>query len=148
MACLAAGPLPQAAQAHAEIRLETISGYQEFLDLEPVWNQVAEAAGLDHPFLEHVWVRTWWECFGAGSTLHILVVKAGGQTVAIAPLILTTIQMFGVSVRRLGFFYNAHVSRADFIVGKRREEVYHAIWTHLAKNRCWDLLQLCQLPES
>ena len=53
------------APAHAEIRVETITGYQAFLDLEPVWNEVAEAAGLDHPFLEYAWVRTWWECFGA-----------------------------------------------------------------------------------
>ena len=35
------------------IRVETISDCQAFLDLEAVWNEVAEAAGLDHPFLEH-----------------------------------------------------------------------------------------------
>ncbi len=148
MACLAAArPLPEVAPAHAEIRVETISDYQAFLDLEPVWNEVAEAAGLDHPFLEHTWVRTWWECFGAGSTLRILVLKAGDQTVAIAPLILTTIRMWGIKVRRLGFFYNAHVPRADFLIAERPEEVYRAIWSHLSRSRDWDLLQLCQLPE-
>jgi CelD/BcsL family acetyltransferase involved in cellulose biosynthesis len=56
--------------------------------------------------------------------------------------------MCGVKIRRLGFFYNAHVPRADFIVGRRHREVYHAIWKHLVQNRSWDLLQLCQLPES
>jgi CelD/BcsL family acetyltransferase involved in cellulose biosynthesis len=132
---------------HAEIRVETISDYQAFLDLEPVWNQVAEAAGLDHPFLEHAWVRTWWECFGAGSTLQILVLKAGDRTVAIAPLILTPIRMWGIKVRRLGFFYNAHVPRADFLIAQRPEEAYRAIWNHLSRSRTWDLLQLCQLPE-
>ena len=80
MACLVTPrPLSEPALLHEEIRVETISDYQEFLDLEPVWNEVAEAAGLDHPFLEHAWVRTWWECFGAGSTLQILVLKAGDQ---------------------------------------------------------------------
>jgi CelD/BcsL family acetyltransferase involved in cellulose biosynthesis len=148
MACLAtARPLTQAVPDHAEIRVETISDYQAFLDLEPVWNEVAEAAGLDHPFLEHTWVRTWWECFGAGSTLRILVAKAGDQTVAIAPLILTPIRMWGLKVRRLGFFYNAHVPRADFLVAQRAEDAYRAIWNHLAQTRDWDLLQLCQLPE-
>ena len=74
MACVAAAdPLSKAAPVSAAIRVETISDYQAFLDLEPVWNEVAEAAGLDHPFLEHAWVRTWWECFGAGSALRILV---------------------------------------------------------------------------
>jgi CelD/BcsL family acetyltransferase involved in cellulose biosynthesis len=139
--------MPQAASVHAEIRVETISDYQAFLDLEPVWNEVAEAAGLDHPFLEHAWVRTWWECFGAGSTLRILVAKAGDQTVAIAPLILTPIRMWGIKVRRLGFFYNAHVPRADFLIARRPEDACLAIWNHLARTRDWDLLQLCQLPE-
>jgi CelD/BcsL family acetyltransferase involved in cellulose biosynthesis len=148
MACLAtARTLTETAPARVEIRVDTISDYQEFLDLEPVWNIVAETAGLDHPFLEHAWVRTWWECFGAGSTLRVLVVKAGDQTLAIAPLILTPIRMWGIKVRRLGFFYNSHVPHADFLIAQRPEDAYRAIWNHLARTRDWDLLQLCQLPE-
>lgn len=148
MASLAAvRPLPEAVPVHAEIRVETISGYQQFLDLEPTWNEVAEGAGLDHPFLEHVWVRTWWECFGAGSTLQILIVKVGDQPIAIAPLILTPTRMWGIKVRRLGFFYNAHVPRADFLVAQQSKEVYRAIWNHLSRSCDWDLLQFCQLPE-
>lgn len=148
MACLAtAGVLPEAASVHGEIRVETVTDYQAFLDLEPVWNELAAVASLDHPFLEHVWIRTWWECFGAGSSLRILVVKAGDRTVAIAPLILTSVRMWGIKVRRLGFFYNAHVPRADFLIAQRAEEVHRAIWNHLNQTRGWDLLQLCQLPE-
>ena len=148
MTCLAADEnLAEASSVHAEIRVEMVSNYQAFLDLESVWNEVAEAAGLDHPFLEHAWIRTWWECFGAGSTLHILILKAGDQPIAIAPLILTPIRMWGIKVRRLGFFYNAHVPRADFLVAQRAEEVYGAIWSYLSRSGGWDLLQLCQLPE-
>jgi CelD/BcsL family acetyltransferase involved in cellulose biosynthesis len=135
------------AAVHAAIRIEAITGPQSFLDLEPVSNEVAEAAGLDHPFLEYAWVRTWWEAFGAGSTLHVLVLWAGDRPIAIAPLILTPVRMWGIKVRRLGFFYNAHVPRADFLIAERPEEVYRAIWAYLSRNRFWDLLQLCQLPE-
>lgn len=131
----------------AEVRIETITGYQPFLGLEQVWEEVAEAAGLEHPFSEFAWVRTWWECFGAGSTLHVLVVWAGDRPIAIAPLILTPIRMLGMKVRRLGFFYNAHVPRADFLIAERPAEVYRAIWAHLSRNRTWDVLQLCQLME-
>ena len=148
MTCLATeANVPEASGVHAEIRVQTVSDYQEFLDLEPVWNQIAEAAGLDHPFLEHAWIRTWWECFGAGSTLQILVLKTGDQPIAIAPLIVTPIRMWGIKVRRLGFFYNAHVPRADFIVARWPEEAYRAIWSHLFHKCSWDLLQLCQLSE-
>jgi len=125
------------------IRAETISDYQAFLDLAPAWNEAVRAAGIDHPFLEHAWLRTWWECFGEGSSLHIVIVKEGDEIVAIAPLILTPVRMFGIPVRRLGFFYNAHVPRAGFI-----GDAYRAIWDHLLSERkSWDVLQLCQLPE-
>jgi CelD/BcsL family acetyltransferase involved in cellulose biosynthesis len=129
------------------LRVEAVTGYEAFLELEPAWNRLVEAAGIDHPFLEHVWVRTWWECFGSGGTLHILVVKAGDEPIAIAPLILTRVRMWGIPVRRLGFFYNAHVPRAGLIVARRNAEAYRAIWSHLASQQSWDLLQLCQLPE-
>jgi CelD/BcsL family acetyltransferase involved in cellulose biosynthesis len=55
--------------------------------------------------------------------------------------------MWGIKVRRLGFFYNAHVPRADFLIAQRPQEAYRAIWDHLSKRRDWDVLQLCQLPE-
>ncbi len=130
-----------------EIRVEAISDYRAFLNLEPVWDRLVAKAGLEHPFLEHAWARTWWECFGRGSKLHILLVTAGDDPIAIAPLILTETHMWGVPLRRLGFLYNSHVPRADFIIGSQREEAYAAIWRHISTNRCWDLLQLCQLPE-
>jgi len=140
--------LPAKVAGRAEkITVETISNYQAFLDLEPVWRDVAEAAGCDHPFLEHAWVRTWWESFGAGSTLHILVLRAGKRPIAIAPLMLTPVRMYGVKVLRLGFLYNAHVPCADFLISDRPDEVYRAIWTHLSHNRRWDVLQLCQLAD-
>ena len=133
--------------ATSAISVETVSDYSAFLKLEPVWNQLVEAAEIEHPFLEHAWVRTWWESFGSGSTLNVLVLKADGEPIAIAPLILTSTRMFGIKIRRLGFFYNSHVPRADFIIASRRKDVYRAIWKHLSENRGWDLLQLCQLPE-
>ena len=36
--------LLEGAPVQAEIRTETITDHQSFLDLEPVWNEVAEAA--------------------------------------------------------------------------------------------------------
>jgi CelD/BcsL family acetyltransferase involved in cellulose biosynthesis len=148
MALVAA--LPQTAERlglEPALRVEAVTGYESFLALEPAWNQLVDRAGIDHPFLEHVWVRTWWECFGCGSTLHILIVNAGDEPIAIVPLIFTQVRMWGIPVRRLGFFYNAHVPRSGLIIGRRNPEAYRAIWSYLASHRSWDLLQFCQLPE-
>ncbi len=140
-------PGVEASRRTEDLSTETITDYRAFLALAPIWSEVAEAAGLDHPFLEHAWVRTWWESFGDGATLHILVIRAGGRPIAIAPLMLTLVRIGGFKVRRLGFLYNAHVPCADFLISERPDEVYRVIWDHLSQNRSWDVLQLCQLAD-
>ena len=118
-----------------------------FRALEGEWNDAVVRAGIPHPFLRHEWVRTWWDAFGAGSRLHILVVRNDGQTAAIAPLMFERAYMYGVPVRRLRLVHNDHTPRTDVIVCDRREETYRALWHALQEGRQrWDVLQLSQLP--
>ena len=119
-----------------------------FHDLEAEWNDTVERAGLTHPFLRHEWIRTWWECFGAGARLHIVIVRAGGRIAAIAPLMAETVWMYGLPIRRLRLLHNDHTPRADFIVAERPDESYRAMWTALHQTSAgWDVLQLGQLPQ-
>lgn len=133
-----------------EIHLQVVSDYSEFVALEPVWDRVLKAADQEHrhPFLEFCWARTWWDCFGRGSTLQIIVLWRNDEPIAIAPLMLSRTRLSGVPVRCLGFLYNSHVPRADFLIGKYSEQAYRAIWRYLSTHRCWDILQLCQLQET
>jgi CelD/BcsL family acetyltransferase involved in cellulose biosynthesis len=130
-----------------DLHVEVVSDPQEFAALEPLWNQLIDEARPGHPFLEHSWVRTWWECFGHAMRLQILLVTRGGRVVAIAPLVEDSVRMFGVTLRRLGFFYNSHVPRQEFLVAQYAEEAYTAIWNHLGRGSRWDILQLNQLEQ-
>lgn len=135
--------------APAELTVETVSDWQSFLDLQPVWDRLVEEAGLDYPFVTHEWVREWWQSFGADKRLHILVAKAGAEPIAIAPLMLSRARMYGLKVRRLEFIYNVHTPRFDFIVARRAEECYRALWNCLVQQKAqWDVLELCQLTTS
>jgi CelD/BcsL family acetyltransferase involved in cellulose biosynthesis len=147
MALAATAPVARLTVPAPRLHARVISTFTEFLALELVWNRLVEQAAISHPFLEHPWIRTWWECFGEDSKLHIIVITEGERPIAIAPLAITPIRMFGLKLRRLGFLYNSHVPRADFIVGERAEEVYATIWHHLRSAKDWDLIQLCQLTE-
>lgn len=51
------------------IRVRTLTDFASFLRLAPVWDDLLERAGVDHPFLSHEWLRSWWEAFGAGRGL-------------------------------------------------------------------------------
>lgn len=127
--------------------VETVSDYEALLALGPAWNRLVDEAEIDHPFLRHEWIVTWWESFGTGKQLHVLVVKANGEPVAIAPLMLWRGPLYGLMVRRLELIANVHSQRADFIVGRWADEVYRALWDCLARQRgMWDVLVLPQLP--
>jgi CelD/BcsL family acetyltransferase involved in cellulose biosynthesis len=147
----AAGPGAAAPRAGAReasgLRVETISDLQGLLRIEGAWDRAVEEAGIDHPFLSHAWIRTWWECFGSGKTLQILAVKSGDDVVALAPLLREGARLYGVRVRQIGSLHNDHTPRCEAIVARRGEEVCQAIWDHLRDARdTWDVLSFRQVP--
>jgi CelD/BcsL family acetyltransferase involved in cellulose biosynthesis len=140
------GRVPRSGPADAAI--EIVSAFDRFVELEADWNDAVERAQVTHPFLTHEWFRTWWECFGAGRSLHIVIARQDGQIVAIAPLMRERTHTYGVPARTLDLLHNDHTPRADFIIAGPRDEAYRAIWQALQKTADeWDILQLSRLPE-
>ena len=94
-------PTAQTQPETTSLRVELIEDDAAFLTMGPVWNRLVEEARIDHPFLRHEWVRTWWECFKPEGKLHILVVMEGPEPIAIAPLMFDRGRVYGCAVRRL-----------------------------------------------
>lgn len=141
-------PSTERVEQTPELRVESFSDERCFRTLAAEWDRLAEAAGIDHPFLTRPWVRSTWECFGGGR-LRILVVREGTRAIALVPMMLVTGRMYGVKVRRLQFIANDHTQRFDFLVAHGAQEAYRAIWRHLLDCRDeWDVIELRQLPES
>jgi CelD/BcsL family acetyltransferase involved in cellulose biosynthesis len=136
----------EAVAAGPTCHVEAVTDYRSLVALGPVWTDLAEEAGLDHPFLSHEWVCAWWESFGAGRELRVLVAKTEDRVIGIAPLMLSRGRMYGLEVRRLQSIHNDHTPRADFIVAEGHREAYNAFWTYLSSAGAWDVLQLSQLP--
>jgi CelD/BcsL family acetyltransferase involved in cellulose biosynthesis len=135
------------APAANDCSVEEVTDLATFQALDREWNETVSRAGIPHPFLRHEWVRTWWDAFGADKRLHILVVRAAGRIIAIAPLMRENTQMYGLTVRRLQFLMNDHTPRTDVIVADRPADAYRAIWNNLRQHRdLWDMLKLAQLP--
>jgi CelD/BcsL family acetyltransferase involved in cellulose biosynthesis len=127
-------------------RVEIVTDHTEFLALEQAWNDTVARAGVMHPFLRHEWVRTWWDAFGAGRQLHVLVIRVDDRIAAIAPLMRESVVMYGVPVRCIRLIHNDHTPRTDLIVASDPEESYRAVWNNLRDNRdAWDVVQLNQL---
>jgi len=130
------------------VSAQIVTDYETFVRLEPEWNDAVRRAHVPHPFLLHEWFRTWWDCFGAGRRLHIVVVRDRADIVAIAPLMTEQVHMYGLTVRKLDLLHNDHTPRADCIVAGSPAQAYGAIWDALrtANDQC-DILQLSRLPD-
>lgn len=127
--------------------VETISDPNRLADLGPEWDALAAEAGLEHPFLTHDWVSAWWEAFGAGRELHVLVVRDAGRAVAIAPLMRGRTRFCGLPLTSLETIGNDHTPRNGFLVLPGRDDVWQALWETLSRRgRGFDLLLLRQLP--
>ena len=127
--------------------VETITDYPSLADLQETWDRTHQASGSGNPFLTHDWILSWWEAFGEGKKLHIMVFKSEGETVAIAPFMWTTERIAGIRVRCLRLIYNDHTPRMDFIIDRHAQGAYGAIWRQLAGNTRWHVLRLNQLSE-
>ena len=44
-----------------DLHIRTVTSFDDFVDLGPVWNDLLAKADIDHPFLEFLWIRTWLE---------------------------------------------------------------------------------------
>src|SRR5687768_3636993 len=113
------------------LSVEVITNYQAFIEFEPTWNRLVEEAGIEFPFVRHEWIRALWDCFDHGGTLHIIVVREDDCPIAIAPLMLDRVRMYGIPVRRMRGIANIYTERFDFILSARPSECCAVIWTYL-----------------
>ncbi len=142
------GATESAADAPGDWRVEVIDDLAGLDAIADEWAALGARASVDHPFLQYAWVRTWWECFGSGLTLHVLAVRSGSQLVAVAPFVARERRLYGLRVRALELMVNDHTPRFDFLLSDRMEESCAVVWRFLRDgHRSWDLLSLRQLPD-
>lgn len=120
------------------IRVDVITTSGALAALEAEWNAVLDASGIDHPFLTHEWITCWWDSFGAGKELYVLVARRDGVVVGIAPLMKTTERRRGVTVRALTFMANYHSNRSGFILAGDGRAALSALCGHMV-TQCADV---------
>jgi len=117
--------------------------FENIPQLGSVWSELLAAAQIDNIFLWHDWIRLWWQSYGDGHDLWILVARDGNLVGGIAPLYMRR-QLGGV--RKLAFLGDIEVSpnHLDFLIRPNEyNEVMQAICQFLWQTRAsWDLLEL------
>jgi CelD/BcsL family acetyltransferase involved in cellulose biosynthesis len=135
------------------LRVKTIVNMDEFLRLGGAWNSLLDQSEADTIFLTWEWISNWWQTYGEGKALRvILVFDAAGEVVGIAPLYLRTRRiMKGIPVGEaclLGTGEDVSPDYPDFISRSGREaEVVRAVLDALKADDAWDVLKLSDVSE-
>lgn len=121
-----------------------------FSSLKDEWNVVLETAGTNTVFQTYEWLSTWWEYFGQGKELLLLVANKNDNVVGIAPLMIMKMRVKGLPFYRVANFIGSGTSDyLDFILKKGCEkEVLSEIIDYLKKHRKnWDLMRIGDIPD-
>jgi CelD/BcsL family acetyltransferase involved in cellulose biosynthesis len=130
------------------MHIAEISKYEDFLRLEPEWNELLREHSDEKPFYMHQWFRIWWDSFGAKRKLHVLVATKDHRVLAIAPLMISRRFYMGFPMRVIEFMANDHSPKIDLIFPRDNTIGVEKIIDHLLERENWDLLKLEDILES
>jgi len=128
---------------HEELQGTWITSNEHFARLSPDWNQLLARTGHENAFLTFEWMFTWWRHFGRGKKLALIVIRAEGRVIGIAPFYIS--QRFGLA-RCMAFIADEHVGSDHLDVlaapGCEASVVAKLASMLLSRLRAWDCIRL------
>jgi CelD/BcsL family acetyltransferase involved in cellulose biosynthesis len=115
------------------VNVHDVDDATAFAALRPHWNELLHDSASDSPFLTWEWQHTWWTHLRESSALRLILVRAGDELIAIAPLRLATRPRSWFS--RLEFLGTGYAGSdyLDLIVRHGREQESVAGLAHYIK---------------
>jgi CelD/BcsL family acetyltransferase involved in cellulose biosynthesis len=99
-------------RAGTAVVVDEVKDAGSFAALRPHWNELLRDSVSNNPFLTWEWQYTWWNHLRDSSALRVIVVRAGDELIAIAPLRVVTSPWHRFS--RLEFLGTGHAG-SDYL---------------------------------
>ena len=132
------------------MEISEIEDYNVLEDSKTWWNNLLLRSLDNNVFLTHEWLSAWWKHFGNGRRLKIFIGKDNGETVFIAPMMLSTYTLPGIKLRKLEFIatpfsdYNVFLVTDHESATKAAKQLFQIIQDRFAQADC---IELEEVPE-
>jgi len=128
---------------------QVITDLEQFKNLREEWNRLLQRSYANTIFLTWEWLYAWWEVFGAGGKLFIVVVRdQSGMLVGLAPLFIRKTRYYKFPVREMAFIGMGLSDRQDFIISGENINIIDEIISKIQENiGKWDIVCLEQIPD-
>ena len=129
------------------MRIAEIENYNDFIALKDRGNGLLQKYDSTL-FSTWEWLSTWWKHFGKERTLRVLVAEEKGETLGIAPLMLSKYNArFLGQIRKIEFIGGWDSDYNDFILAKNSTDCLKLFLNHLLEFSDWDSLELREINE-
>ncbi len=128
--------------------VRVISLDEEFSALESAWEELFASNPAHRPYQSWQWNYAWWKHHGKAGDLRLIMLKADGHLVGIAPLFLAK-RLHGIPLRHLRMIGHRRADYQDVVVRPGFEAVFfQELFEHLIADRGrWHFLEIRDLPE-
>ncbi len=79
------------------LSVTSVQDAESFAALRREWSELLQSSASSNPFLTWEWLYAWWMHFGNSNGLRLLVVRAGTELIAIAPLRMVSASLYWFS---------------------------------------------------
>lgn len=130
------------------LEIEEVTEQSRWESLKDDWNRALRESESDSVFLTHEWLSTWWDHFGAGKELLVLVARDQGKIRGLAPLMRSTRRYAGMPVRKVEFIGEKQANMLDFILGdgEASRAVAQAMISHILASSRKCIIDLRNVP--
>ncbi|UCC80208.1 MAG: GNAT family N-acetyltransferase [Candidatus Zixiibacteriota bacterium] len=127
------------------LTIEIVDDIAAFARLKPIWNDLLRQSRNYNIFISFEWLYSWWQVFGEGRRLYILLVRSDDEIVGIAPLMRSP----GAKKTVIEFIGTPDNDYSDFILSGESENIVNKIISYLLERKWdWSVLNLSQIPDS
>lgn len=131
------------------LQVSVVSNEKDFDKLEEAWDELVRDSDCTI-FQTYEWQRTWWKYFNDNRELHCVLFKDNSRLVAIAPMFVDSIRIFGLyTVKVLKFITGEDSDYIDLVIADGyRERVIRAFVDYLySSSAAWDVFEMREVSE-
>jgi len=126
-----------------KLEYKIVTDLPDFEKLRSVWNSLLEQAPMNRVFLTHEWFYCWWQAFGEGKDLFIVLINENNSLIGILPLMKNRCLFRGMPLRSIEFMANDDSPGCGFIIKKGYKGIVKSIISFLVREvKDWDIIFL------
>lgn len=115
----------------SDLTVRVVTDSEEFKSLRQTWDRLLAKSSDNDVYLTWEWMFTWWNHYGEGKKLNILLIEDGGRVIGIVPLMQANYGKFPIRLDVLENISSMDPDYSGVILTERKEDCVATLLSYL-----------------